>query len=136
MGRWAEVLLVTMLVLTIVFARQAEAMVKQCVVSTSPVAPLSVSEPIQSDTLAVKPVPETPLKIPLYMVADYPSESFCMRLTQQQRRLVSGNNVDKCFLIKSGGAAVLQNGRNGAVFVAPLLRSFDSFSPPGLIMRL
>ncbi|MDD5509229.1 MAG: hypothetical protein PHI12_00200 [Dehalococcoidales bacterium] len=139
MGRWAEVLLVTMLVLTIVFAKQAEAMVKQCPVSASSVAPLSVSNPVQSDTsdiLTVRPMPGTPLKIPSYMVADFPPESFCIRFAQHQRRLVTCNNGYGFFLAKSGSGAVFQDGRTKPSFIAPLLRSFDSFSPPGLVMRL
>ena len=136
MGRCAEVLLVTMLVLTIIFAKQAEAMVKRCPVSANSVAPLSISNPVKSDTLAVNPTPGTPLKIPSYMVADFPPESFCIRFAQHQRRLVTGNNVDHCFLMKSSSGAVLQDGRTRPSFIAPLLRSFDSFSPPGLVMRL
>lgn len=136
MGRWAEVLLVTMLVLSIAFARQAEAMGKQYPVSTSLVAPLSASVPVQSDTLAVNPVSGTPLRIPSYMVADYPLESFCIRFTQHQRRLVTCNNGYGFFLMRSGSGAVFLDGRTKPSFIAPLLRSFDSFSPPGFVMRL
>ncbi|MDD4984284.1 MAG: hypothetical protein PHQ43_00645 [Dehalococcoidales bacterium] len=136
MGRWAEVLFVTMLVLSVVFARQAEAMVNQGPGSTNLAVPLSVSKPVQSDILAVNPMPSTPLKIPSYMVADYPQESFFIRFTQHQRKLVTCNNGYSLFLVKSSSGAVLQDGRAKPSFVAPLLRSFDSFSPPGLIMRL
>lgn len=136
MGRWTEVLFVSMLVLSVVFARQTDTMVKQCQVSASSVAPPAVSNPVQSDILDVKPMPSNPLTVPSYIVPDFPAESFCIRFTQHQRRIVDLNNDDNCFLVKWGDAALLPYGRTGSVFIAPWLRSFDSFSPPGLIMRL
>ena len=139
MGRWAEVLLVAMLVLSIAFARQAEAIVKQYPVSASWVAPLSVYDPVQSDTsdtLAVNPMSETPFKIPSHVIADFHLDPSCTLCAHYQRRLVEFNNGENCFLVKWDGVALLPDGRTGSSFIAPLLRSFDSFSPPGLIMRL
>ena len=136
--RWVEVLLVTILALGITFSVQveAEAAVKQCPTSVNMVAPLPVFNLVNSATLDANPFPRVPDKVLSDLLVDYLQQPSWMQFTQQQRKPLACAKCGIQFIRRCDCMAVPRSGQLGLAFFAPLSRSFHSFSPPDLIMRL